>query len=333
MNSKIVNAKKVQIRECMRIISARFMHRGNRYRIIELLTELNVPQEVFDICIKEYSLLLSFANKDNVKKLAEKVEPYSVELAMVLMMSTDGSIRDCLWREKYRELIGKDAIKKFLRVPGVDNPEITVELQKEFLREMPGSKVRINLDDEIAGNEEAIQGMIRFDKKYNPIFDISLKPDYGVYFARIKYVDQYVNWYKNTHDKNYDMHPEKRAMMQSMVRRYYEPIMCAFDTLSKDKKLKEMATLYKTAVNSRCKTCLSKTVPNCISYPLYFVVQGLAAFLAKLPANRTELDELRAIGIGFMSSASVLAPRLSQRDILMAATYIYLKRKEETLCR
>ena len=34
-----------------------------------------------------------------------------------------------------------------------------------------------------------------------------------------------------------------------------------------------------------------------------------------------------------MSVASVIAPRLSQRDILMATTYIFLKRKEEKLCR
>lgn len=333
VNSKIINAKKEQLRECMRVISARFMHRGDRYRIIELLIELNAPQEVFDICMKEYSLLLCFANKANAKILAGKVEPYSVELAMVLMMSTDGSIRDCLWREKYRELIGKDAIKKLLSVPGVENPEKIVELQKEFLREVPGNRVRINLDDEIAGNEEAIQGMIRYDKKYNPIFDISLKPDYGVYFARIKYVDQYVNWYKNTHDKNYDMHPEKRMMMQTMVKKYYEPIMTAFDALSKDKEIKDMAMLYKNAINSRCRRHLSKNVPSNISYPLYFLIQGLAAFLAKLPVERIDLDEMRTIGIEYMSKASVFAPRLSQRDILMAATYIYLKRKEEKLCR
>lgn len=333
VNSKLVNVKKEQLRECMRIISARFMHRGDRFRIIELLTELNAPREVFDICMKEYSLLLCFANKASIKSLAGKVEPFSVELAMVLMMSTDGNIRDCMWREKYRELIGKDAIKKLLSVPGVEDPKTIVELQKEFLCEVPGNKVRINLDDEIAGNEEAIQGMIRYDKKYNPIFDISLKPDYGVYFARIKYVDQYVNWYKNTHDKNYDMYPEKRAMMQSMIKKYYEPIMEAFNTLSKDKELKDMSKQYMTAINSRCRIYLSSSVPNSISYPLYFAIQGLAAFLAKLPADRADLDDLRAIGISFMSSASVLAPRLSQRDILMAATYIYLKRKEEKLCR
>lgn len=332
-NSKIVKIKKEQIRECMRIISVNFLHRGDRYRIIELLTELNATQDVFDICMKEYSLLLCYANKSNAKNIAEKVEPYSIELAMVLMMSTDGSIRDCLWREKYRELIGKDAIKKLLSVPGVEDSGRIIELQKEFLREMPGNKVRINLDDEIAGNEDAIQGMIRYDKKYNPIFDISLKPDYGVYFARIKYVDQYVNWYKNTHDKKYDMYPEKRALMQMMVKRYYEPIMSAFEFLGKDKEIKDMANLYKKAINSRCRGPFSKNVPISVSYPLYFAVQGLAAFLSKLPVERVDLDEVRTIGIEYMSYASMFAPRLSQRDILMAATYIYLKRKEEKLCR
>ena len=69
------------------------------------------------------------------------------------------------------------------------------------------------------------------------------------------------------------------------------------------------------------------------SINLYFYIQGLAALLAKIPTDFDKYDIYRNIGIQFMSAASEIAPRLSRRDILMAGTFVYLKRKEEELCR
>lgn len=333
VNSKIVNSKKEQLRECMRKISVHFMHRGDRYRIIELLTELNAPQEVFDICMKEYSLLLCHVDESNAKQLAEKVESYSTELAMVIMMGTDGSIRDCMWREKFRDLIGRDSVKQLLDVPKEEDPEIIAEEQKKFIRGIAGSKVRINLTNEISGNEEAIQGMIGYDKKYNPIFDLSKKPDYGIYFAKIKYVDQYVNWYKNTHNRNMEMDPVKRQMMIDIVKENIKDIEKSIAVLKSDKELKKMTEQYVKTLEERFRPNSSIISLTTACYPRFFYLEGLAAFFAKLPVDRADLDGIRNVGIKFMSVASVIAPRLSQRDILMATTYIFLKRKEEKLCR
>ena len=326
-NGKIVNAKKEQISRCMRIMSSKFLQRGDRYRIIELLVEMEAPQEVFDTCVSDYALLLFYSDRLNTKELAGKVENYSVELSMLLMMSTDGSIRDCVWREKYRDLIGRDAIRKLLAVPDEEDPESIAEEQKKFLRETNGSRVRINLDDEIAGNEEAIQGMIVWDTKY-PMLDIKKKPEYGVYFGRIKYVDQYVNWYKNTHDKKGDMNPEKHQLMVDVIKKYAVEIEKAFRQLDKDKMLSRASKQYMKALQARCHGNSTS-----FSYSRFFYLQGLAAYLAKLPSYREDLDDIRIIGIRFMEVAYVVAPRLSQRDILMAETYSYLKRKEEMLCQ
>ena len=89
-----------------------------------------------------------------------------------------------------------------LYVPKYDDTIDPLTEQKRFLREEHENYVSVSLDDQIAGNLNAIQGMITFDKWGTPKFDVTRKPDYGIYFHRIKYVDQYVNWYKNTHDKN-----------------------------------------------------------------------------------------------------------------------------------
>ena len=327
VNAKIANKMKSEIRRCMRLISSKFMERGDRFRIIELLVELLVPQEVFDICLDEYMLFLFYTDRTDASHLASKVEPYSVDLSMLIMMSTDGSIRDCIWRDKYRDLIGRDALRKLLSVPATDDPEIISNEQRKFIREIEGSHVRINLDDEISGNEEIIQGMIVWDTKYIRL-DIKRKPEYGVYFARIKYVDQYVNWYKVNHDKKGDLNPETRVLMKSALDLYADSIQKAFHVLITDDLLGTATKQYQSAVKERCNGEI-----NGFSYSAFFYIEGLAAYLARLPVHREDLDEVRKLGIRFMEKAFIAAPRLSRRDVLMAETYRYLKRKEELICR
>ena len=327
-NEKIETNKKMVLRKIMRRISSMLMKRGDRYRIIELLTELVVSKEVFDTCLYEYSLLLVYSDSPNRQELAGKVEKYSPELSMILLMSTDGAIRDCMWKERFIEIIGKDAVRHLLSVPDSSNPEETSSEQKKFVREIRPCKVSINLDDQIAGNFEAIQGMITFDKWGNPMFDISKKPDYGIYFGRIKYVDQYVNWYKNTHDRKDEMDGNLRQMMKLAVGKYEIQLLECINELEKDSEMSLMTKKYMQVIEGRIEGNISKT-----SYAWFFYLQGIAAYLTRLPVGYEVYDKMRGVGIKFMSAASVVAPKLSQRDILMAQVYIYLKRKEENLCQ
>ena len=326
-NGKIEKQKKKLLSQMMRCISVSLMKRGDRYRIIELLTELDAPQEVFDTCLKEYSLLLVYSDNPERQILAGKVEKYSPELSMILMMSTDGPIRDCMWKEKYIEIIGRDAIKHLLQVPYADSVEEANSEIKGFLREEMDNGVEVTLDDQIAGNVAVIQGMIGLDKWNNPTFDISKKPEYGIYFGRIKYVDQYVNWYKNTHDKNQEMYPELKQMKEDVVNQYGDKLLECIKELNNNRELKRLTNHYMRGIEGRIDSNISK-----YSYAWFFYLQGIAAFLARLPVGNPEYDKIRVIGIKFMSVASVIAPKLSQRDILMAQVFIYLERKEESLC-
>lgn len=329
-NSKLTNDKKDFALECMRLISREYMHVGDRYRIIKLLVEMEVPSDIFDICLCEYDLQLFDAIDDEYKSLAASVVNYSVELSMMLMMSSNDSIKECIGKEKYRELIGKEAIRKLLGVSGINDPEMVAVAQKNFINEVKPSYVTISFNDEISGNETAIQGMIVWDNK-NPFLDISKKPDYGIYFAHIKYVDQYVNWFKSVHDRNMNLKPEIKNLMIKMVMNNIEPIENGITVLEKDDELKSMAKTYFSVIRKRFITNSSSISLNTVSLPRFFYLQGIAAFFSRLPLYREDLDDLRKIGISFMADADIVAPRLSKRDLLMAEVYRYLKFKEEFL--
>ena len=333
ITSRISNKNKQIIKECMNYIAIQLLERGDRIRIIEMLVDSKCSQEVFDICMKEYSLMLFFGDKRGLQTLASKVEPYSVELALLLSMSTDGSIRECFWKEKYRNIIGKEAIIKMLDVPSERKEEKIKEERIKFLQEKPGNGVRIAFDDEISGNKEAMDGMISYDRKGNAVFDIRKKPDYGIYFAQIKYVDQYVNWYKNNHGRDNTMNEEKKQRMIALVKEEYQNIQNGIEKLRSDKEMWTINKQYRDTLRSRYYEETGSISLNINSIPRYFYLQGLAAFLARLPIDRKDLDELRETGIRFMSEALTIAPRLSRRDIIMATTFIYLKRKEAKLCR
>lgn len=328
-NSKIEKEKKKLIDDIMRKISVSLMKRGDRYRIIELLVDLGVSQEVFDACYEKYFLLLVYSDNEKRKILASRIEKYSPELSMILMMSTDGSIRDCMWKTSYFSVIGKEAIQYFLTVPGAENNEIAVNEQKKFVREEINSKVRIRFDNELAGDFEVIQGHIKIDKWHNAHFEIPpLRWRYGIYFADIKYVDQYINWYLNTHDKHDDMKPEIRQLMKSAVNEYKDDLNKSIESLLDDPEIGNITSQYMDVISHRIVDDVSTS-----SYAYFFYLQGIAAYLSRLPVGVDYYDKRRIFGIGFMTAASLIAPKLSRRDILMAQVYIYLKRKEVKLCQ
>lgn len=324
---RIENSKKELLSDLMRRISVMFMKRDDRYRIIELLIELDVPQEVFDACLKGYSLLLEYSDNPDRQDLAGKILKYSPELSMIMMMSTDGSIRDCMWKEKYIDIIGKDAMKHFLSIPAAQGSEEIATGIRRFVREESNSGVVIHLGDEIAGNANKIQKMLTYDKYSNPVFDITRKPDYGICFYGMKYVDHFVSWYRNTHNRNGEINPKIRALMSYAVEEYGDKLIDCIKNLNKHNEWKRISKEYLYAVEQR-------TVPTAStsSYGWFFYLQGIAAFLTRLPISRL-YDSKRRVGIKFMSVASVVDPSLSTRDILMAQVYLYLKRKEDSLCQ
>lgn len=325
-NSKISNQYKQKIQKVMKVISTRFLRRGNRLRIIELLVDLGASQEIYDICIENYSLLLFFGDKKKTKSLAQQTMNSSIELSLLLALSSECNFRDTILKEKYRDLIGKEALKHILYVPNESETGIIVAEQKKFLIGEK-SKVKVKLDHDIVGDEADINAMFII-KKYEWEFDVKLKPDNGLYFAHIKYIDQYVNWYLKNSENGWIKEQVKKKY-KDIMNECCQNVLDAIERLKYDKTIGDMTKEYCSSIKER----YSQIDSNKESVGAFLYIQALAAYLAKIPMEFEKYDNLRAIGIRFMSVAFEVAPRLSRRDVLMAGLFIYLKRKEELLCQ
>lgn len=329
-NSKCVDVKKNSIYECMREISEKVLDARKRLEIIRVLADVNCPQEVFDLCLDIYNLLLFEPGAADSKSLAGKIENNSTELSLLLLMGIDAPLRDTIYRDKYRELIGRESIKALLSVPGEKDVLMIAEEQKRFLREQSPCRVKINLTNEISGYMKPIQEMLEVTYK-SIVFNKSKKPDFGLYFDRIRYVDQYVNWYSLSHNKDGDMYPEKRSMMLEAVKKNCVNIVKYTKNLNMG-GLHSIVSRYDEALHDRTESDLLSNM-NANDYSRYFYLQGMAALFAKLPPEFRKYGEAIKTGENFMIYASTIAPRISRRDIVMASTFIYLMRKEEKICR
>lgn len=330
VNDKCVRSKQEDIKSCMQEISTRVLNGESRLELIRFISNMECPQEVFDICMQEYSLLIFKGGSDDAKLIAEKIERYSTELSMLLIMSINEPIRKTLGRDKYIELIGKDAIKSLLTVPGKEKPAEVLLEQKLFLREQSPSKVKIALSNEVVGDMESIQQMLEIT--YNSIyFNKAKKPDFGIYFAHIRYVDQYVNWYSLSHTCDGEMYPWKKQKMLNVVQEECVRIVDCMKELKTRSKVKEAAIRYERALKSRFNGDPMADIKSA-KYNRYFYLQGLAAFLAMIPPEYNYGWATRT-GERFMAQAFVISPRISRRDLIMAGTFLYLMRKEDELCR
>ncbi len=330
IEAKCIDAKKESISECMEAISKTILDSKTRLEFIRVLAEMECPQEIFDICLEKYNLLLFETGADDAKYLAGRIENNSTELSMLLLMGSDASVRDTIWREKYRELIGREAIRSLLSVPNEEDPVVIAEEQKKFFREVP-CNIKIELNSEIAGDMGPIREMVDYKSKI-PKIDVSKKPDFGIYFDRIRYVDQYVNWYTKSHTKEWDMIPWKRSLMLSVVKDHCMDIMKYVSELKKDATLRPIITRYEAALSLRIASDIYSNL-QANDHSRYFYLQGMAAFLAKLPAEYRSYGWAIRTGEAFMTDAMKIAPRMARRDLVMSSTFIYLMRKEEKLCR
>jgi hypothetical protein len=331
INAKCIGDKKESMRECMRQISYHVLNGKMRLEILRVLAELNRNQEIIDICIQEYNLFLFEVGSDDAIELAGKLENYSVEIALLLLMGVDAPIRDTIGKENFRELVGRDAIRSLIKVPNVDDAEKIKTEQKKFLREERPCAVRINLTNEISGDMESIQGMIEITHN-NIRLNLSKKPDSGIYFAHIRYVDQYVNWITSTHDKELNMEPKKKKIMIQVVKDYCKEIIDCLNQMKGVPRIGNVLKKYDEALMARTTNDILSNL-NSNDNGRYFYLQGIAAFFASLPKEYKNYGDIVRVGEKFMSYAMVIAPRISKRDLIMASTYIYLTRKEEKLCQ
>ena len=329
--AKCANSKKEMIYDCIHRLSEYFLDSHMRYQIVLLLDKIDCSRELFEICLNHYNLYLFETGREDAISLAGRIEERSLALSMLLRMSANDSIRNAIWREKYIDLLGKEAIRSLLAVPGKDDPNVIAEEQKKFVREKGNSEVRIHLSPDISGEMTPIQDMLVIS--YGKTFlDLKKKPDSGLYFDHIRYVDQYVNWFKLNYDSRQEMLAKTRSRINHTVQNYCVELVKQKKILLKHPIIGAILKEYDSALRSRSEDDPTSDLSTC-KLPRYFYLQGLAAFMSRLPANQPDYNEAIHIGEQFMANAILIAPRISRRDLIMASTYIYLKRKEAKLCQ
>ena len=330
--AKCINDKKDCIEKCMQKISEVILTGASRYEMIKVLAELDSDSDIFDTCMRNYNLLLFEVGRKDSKQLAEKIDNKSVELSLLLRMGVDDSTYNTIWRGKYRELLGTEAISTLLSVPDEETPTAIVEEQRKFLREQRPCRVQISLTREISGDMKPIQEMITLYK--NEVYlDLRKKPDYGIYMDYIRYVDQYVNWYKSSHDNKGEMYKWKKDRMINLVESECRKLTKGLKDIRTVPELKEMSERYEQALCYRFDGDPEKDL-RWNKHDRFFYLQGLAAFLSKLPLEyRKQFAHVIRPAEHFMTVAMTIAPRIAQRDLIMASTFIYLVRKEDKLCR
>ena len=178
-----------------------------------------------------------------------------------------------------------------------------------------------------------ISAMVKYT--YNKVyFDRAAKPDVGTYFDRIRYVDQYVNWYFSHADKEGDINSATQKEIIKVVSENMKSILEAFKRFMTFSELSRVAKEYESALKSRISGNgdLFANMSSAIPWR-YFYVQGIAAFITQLPAEYQKYGADIRPAEAFMTAALHIAPRISQRDILMANMFLYLTRKEKKLCQ
>lgn len=316
--------------KCMDAISEKCLSEEHRLELIRCLAEMSCSSEIVLDCITRYQLFLFYPGTTDALILSETMHQYSPELALLLKMGCDAPIRDTVANSRYLSLVGREALFSLLDVSDVPEPEKQNEIRKQFIREQPTSNISIFLSKEISGDMAPIQEMVVSTSKRN-YYDYSKRPDNGMYFGQLRFSDQYINWYQKNTDRDQDLFAETEDKIQKAFRSYGNAILSGIKELKKVPQLREAVIHYDKALRGRCDDPeKNKTI---CSLGQFFYLEGMAAFLAMLPPEYRKYGWAIRPGTEFFLKAMAIAPEMAQRDILMAGTYLYLKRKESSLCR
>lgn len=203
------------------------------------------------------------------------------------------------------------------------------EDRKHFLLEDGVSCVHIALNSNISGInnffEMADEKKLRTGRVY---LDKNKIPEIGTYFAGTRYIDLFVNWYIRNHmgDTNNDSDLRKRMQLQfeSFESKVWNKISSVRNSKA-DSFFKEFNSVLMERVAN--KSDISNMTSVHFTFPAYFYFEGIAALIAQLD-EFNEFPEMKKEAVKFMVGSFQVAPFMSERDVLMAMSYIYLRRKE-----
>ena len=262
-------------------------------------------------------------------EIARELKRYNSELALLVLEQRELSIRAVL--QDNLKVLGQEAVFSMLGVPANVDVARAQEMRKEFLLEQPGNGVEVVLSKELSGDMKLVSETIQIDG-----FHVSLnyQPEKVVdalFFDQNRYVDLYANWAINT---------EYRAGTEDYSRQR-EIIVCAVK--DGQRILTEglqslrfgdegwLVRPYARALSARQAEGCMQVSPTVPSYPRFFYLMGIAALLFRLNGSSQMPLSLAQAAELFLARAGQVAPRMLQRDLVMASTYVYLKKKERSL--
>ena len=326
LNEKTLK-KKVQLSSCLKCVSQKILSEKDRTLLIRTLLQTNCSDEIICSCVELYHLYLFSLPKD-AEALAEQLSGKSEKMALLMRLRDNESFQKTIRKRKNIDLIGRDALLRMLSVPenlGAD--EIAVE-QKKFLLADPTSRVKVQMDSDITGEMKPIQEMIVINTK-NPRLDMSKKPDTGLYFWQIRYVDQYLNWFKKNYDQTTTPLEKTRKAMVAAQQKYFPDIVSCLNGIKRKKRaVSDYEKVLKKRYDESPLVNLTSPIPA-----RFFYVLGVATLLWELQDEDDTLRQTRPKLKSFLCEAFEIAPLMTERDLMLAAVYTYLIRKEESLCQ
>lgn len=332
-DSKCSDVKRSALLTAMETISASVLVGRDRACLLELLTILKCPQSVFDLCSAEYDLYLAEAKPEEAERMAGDLEPYSAEFSLLIRMRAGEPLRNTFGRKKYINLLGIDAFKYMMDVPdAVSAAEIAAE-QRKYCRE-ESSKVQIRLTKDISGDYVQIQDRIR-SNKYGIYLDLAAKSDSGLYFYGMRFTDQYLSWFGENYLQSKMAWNMKESTEKKLLVNAQENAAAIVKYIRKLKRatsLGNIVNVYESALRGRFDGDPLRDM-NIAIPARNFYLQGMAALIALLPCLDSNCTKERAAAVRFLMAQTKLAPQMTKRDIMMAATYLYLIGKEKKLCR
>jgi hypothetical protein len=325
LDCKIPNTHKNIVCEIMSLVSKTILTNVDRYRIVERLVDTKADSCTFDLCQKNYCLmLLEFpqgTTKTKIKELAASIKISSIKLALLMLLNGNVPIRETIGSAAYRDIIGQDALVEMMNSD--ETSEMRNEDRKHFLREDGLSHVHIRLTDDISGINNFSEMIDEKRSRTGKIYlDKHKIPNVGIYFNGSRYTDLFVNWYIRNHLGDESEESGLRQTMRSVFDDFKTKVYDKLLTICRDPKIGFYLNGYNIILLKRTSNNVSG-----FSFPTFFYFQGLAALIVILEDNENTV-EIKKAANRFMVTAFQVAPYLSERDALMASLYIYLKQKE-----
>ncbi|WP_029201081.1 hypothetical protein [Oribacterium sp. NK2B42] len=325
LEAKISDEHKDIISEYMCNVSRYILSGKDRYTVIKKLIEVNASDYVFHQCLNNYSLLLTEIDDDllpnQIKELAGEVKHYYPKLSLLLLMRKDSPIRETIGDPIYRELIGQQAVIEMMNSDVSD--EIKNEDRRHFLKEDGQSHVHINLTEQISGINQFYEMIDEKRSKSGKIYlDKDKIPDSGIYLSGTRYSDLFVNWYIRNHPKGGAIEAEKEKKIKDSYRSFKTNVWNNIFALQRDEQIGTYVKEYNNVLQKR-----TSGDPTGFSLPNFFYFEALSALLVSLDVPQ-KYNGIKEEARNFMVNAFEIAPYMAERDLIMAALFVYLRRKE-----